>query len=55
MVAVLLAGRWLWPHWTVVPVATRAWHLTVLVLAGTAAYVSGLFAAGLRLRDLRAG
>lgn len=55
MVAVLLAGLWLWPHWTVVPVRTRVWHLAVLVLAGGAAYVAGLFAAGFRLRDLRAG
>jgi putative peptidoglycan lipid II flippase len=53
MVAVLLAGRWLWPHWTVVPVHTRLWHLAVLVAAGGAAYVGGLFAAGFRVRDLR--
>jgi len=53
MVAVLLAGLWLWPHWTEVPVRTRLWHLAVLVAAGGAAYVGGLFAAGFRLRDLR--
>jgi putative peptidoglycan lipid II flippase len=54
MVAVLLAGLWLWPHWTVVPVHTRIWHLAVLVVVGGAAYVGGLFVAGFRLRDLRA-
>ncbi|WP_329743526.1 murein biosynthesis integral membrane protein MurJ [Dyella sp. A6] len=54
MVAVLLVGRWCWPHWTTVPVWTRVWHLAVLVLTGGATYVAGLFVSGLRLRDLRA-
>jgi putative peptidoglycan lipid II flippase len=55
MVAVLLAGRWLWPDWTHgVSVLTRLWHLAVLVLAGGASYVAVLFAGGFRLRDLRA-
>ncbi|SFK23048.1 murein biosynthesis integral membrane protein MurJ [Rhodanobacter glycinis] len=53
MIVVLLAGRWLWPHWTVVPVFVRVWHLAVLVTAGGLAYVGTLFACGFRLRDLR--
>lgn len=53
MIVVLLAGRWLWPHWTVVPVFVRVWHLAVLVIAGGMAYVGTLFACGFRLRDLR--
>ncbi|HXD36854.1 MAG TPA: murein biosynthesis integral membrane protein MurJ [Rhodanobacter sp.] len=55
MVAVLLLGRWLWPHWSGVPIVTRIWHLAVLVLAGGASYVVTLFACGMRLRDLRGG
>jgi len=54
MVAVLLAGRWLWPDWIQVPVGVRVWHLAVLVLAGGAAYVAALFGCGFRLRELRA-
>ncbi|HET6632468.1 MAG TPA: murein biosynthesis integral membrane protein MurJ [Rhodanobacteraceae bacterium] len=54
MVAVLLAGRWLWPHWTTVPTWTRVWHLVALVAAGLAAYAGTLLAAGLRPRHLRA-
>ena len=55
MVAVLLLGRWWWPDWTAgVSVATRLWHLAVLVLAGGATYLGMLFATGFRLRDLRA-
>ncbi len=53
MVAVLLAGRWLWPDWTHVAVLARLWHLMVLVVAGAATYVAALFALGFRLRDLR--
>jgi putative peptidoglycan lipid II flippase len=55
MVAVLLAGRWLWPDWTHVHILTRLWHLMVLVLAGGGAYAAALFALGFRLRDLRGG
>jgi len=53
MVAVLLLGRWLWPDWSQVPVATRLWHLAVLVAAGGASYLAVLFAGGFRLRELR--
>src|SRR6185312_426938 len=55
MVAVLVAGLWLWPwqHWTEVRILARAWHLGVLVIAGCAAFLAGLFAAGFRTRDLR--
>lgn len=54
MVAVLLAGLWLWPSWTQVRILTRAWHLAVLVAAGAFTYVAVLFAAGFRMRDLQA-
>ncbi|MEO7066239.1 MAG: murein biosynthesis integral membrane protein MurJ [Rhodanobacter sp.] len=55
MVLVLLAGRWLWPDWTVdVSSFTRLWRLATLVLAGGAVYLGVLFAGGFRLRDLRA-
>ena len=54
MVAVLLAGRWLWPDWThEVSVLARVWHLGVLVAAGAGSYAVALLASGLRLRDLR--
>jgi len=49
-----LFGRWLWPDWVGVSVFTRVWHLSALVIAGSVAYVGGLFAGGFRLRDLRA-
>jgi putative peptidoglycan lipid II flippase len=55
MVLVLGLGRWLWPDWSGVPVATRVWRLAVLVLAGGLSYAATLFAAGLRPRDLRGG
>lgn len=54
MVVVLLAGLWCWPEWASVAVLTRVWRLAVLVVAGGGAYVGMLFAAGFRLRDLRA-
>jgi putative peptidoglycan lipid II flippase len=56
MVVVLAAGLWLWPwqHWTEVRILVRAWHLAVLVVAGGAAFLLALFAAGFRMRDLRA-
>ncbi len=55
MTAVLAAGLWLWPwpHWTEVRILVRAWHLAVLVVAGGAAFLAGLFAAGFRMRDLQ--
>ena len=53
MVAVLLAGRWLWPDWSHTAVLVRLWHLMVLVAAGGGVYVAALFALGFRLRDLR--
>ncbi|WP_202594225.1 murein biosynthesis integral membrane protein MurJ [Frateuria defendens] len=53
MVAVLLAGRWLWPDWEV-DWFTRVWHLATLVAAGAATYLAVLFAAGFRLRELHA-
>lgn len=54
MVAVLLLGLWIWPHWTIVRVATRAWHLAVLVAAAGLVYLMTLLATGFRIRDLRA-
>ncbi len=54
MIAVLLAGLWLWPDWTGADRWTRAWHLAVLVGAGGASYVAALLVAGFRPRELRA-
>ena len=53
MVAVLLLGRWLWPHWAHSGVLSRFWHLAALVFAGSITYLSALFACGFRSRDLR--
>jgi putative peptidoglycan lipid II flippase len=53
MMAVLLAGLCLWPDWTSVRIAARAWHLAILVLAASATYVAALFASGFRMRELR--
>lgn len=54
MVGVLVMGWWMWPDWTVAPIGTRVWHLAALVIGGGCTYVGVLFAAGFRLRDLRA-
>lgn len=54
MTAVLLAGVWLWPDWTGVHIATRAWHLAVLVLVSACTYVMTLFGTGFRMLDLHA-
>jgi putative peptidoglycan lipid II flippase len=54
MVAVLLLGLWHWPDWTTARAWTRVWHLAVLVGGGAGTYALVLFAAGFRLRDLRA-
>jgi putative peptidoglycan lipid II flippase len=53
MIAVLLAGLWLWPDWTDAPKWTRVWHLAVLVGAGGTSYLASLFVCGFRMRDLR--
>jgi putative peptidoglycan lipid II flippase len=52
MVAFLLAGRWLWPDWSV-GMWSRVWHLGVLVAGGGLAYVGVLAAMGFRVKDLR--
>jgi putative peptidoglycan lipid II flippase len=54
MVATIVAGLWLWPDWTQAPIASRAWHLTIIIALAGAVYVAALAASGLRLRDLRA-
>jgi putative peptidoglycan lipid II flippase len=56
MVAVLAGGLWLWPwqEWTAARIPARAWHLAVLGIAGGAAFLVGLIAAGFRMRDLHA-
>ena len=54
MLAVLIAGVWLWQDWTTVRIATRGWHLAVLVAAAAIVYVGALFASGFRMRDLQA-
>jgi len=53
MVAVLLAGLFLWHDWTQWPAATRLTRLLALIAAAGAAFVATLLALGLRLRDLR--
>jgi putative peptidoglycan lipid II flippase len=52
MMAVLIVGVWLWQDWTMVRIATRGWHLAVLVVAAICAYVAVLFGVGFRMRDL---
>jgi putative peptidoglycan lipid II flippase len=52
MVAVLLAGLWLWPDWTV-GIWARIGRLLALVAAGGAAYAAVLLGLGFRLRELR--
>lgn len=52
MVAVLLAGLWLWPDWQG-PVLQRVWRLGLLVGAGGLAYLATLYALGLRPAHLR--
>jgi putative peptidoglycan lipid II flippase len=57
LLAVLGAGLWFWPwpQWTREAIDVRVWKLAVLVCAGGVVYIAALFAAGFRLRDLRAG
>lgn len=52
MVAVLLAGLWLWPDWTG-GVWERIVRLAVLVGGGGLAYLAVMAALGFRLRELR--
>ena len=54
MVAVLCLGLWHWPDWAAASAATRALRISALVAAGGGSFVAVLFAAGFRLRDLRA-
>jgi putative peptidoglycan lipid II flippase len=54
MVAVLGIGLWHWNDWSNWEPATRIWRLAVLVAAGGGSFLLALFAAGFRLRDLRA-
>ena len=50
--AVLFAGLWLWPDWTV-GIWARIGRLLLLVSAGGAAYTAVLLGLGFRLRELR--
>ena len=52
MVLVLLAGRWLWPDWTV-GAWTRIWRLGAMIGVGGLAYAAVLAALGFRIRELR--
>jgi putative peptidoglycan lipid II flippase len=54
MVAVLLAGVFVWRGWGDWPTLTRVWRLGVLIGGASAAFVGVLLASGFRLRDLRA-
>jgi putative peptidoglycan lipid II flippase len=53
MLAVLLAGRALWPHFVGRDSWVRVLHLAALVGGGGVAYLAALFAMGFRLRELR--
>jgi putative peptidoglycan lipid II flippase len=53
MVAAILIGLYCWPDWTDVPTLERVWHLAVITAVAGTVYLGTLFAAGLRLRDLR--
>jgi putative peptidoglycan lipid II flippase len=52
MSAVLIAGRWLWPDWTV-STWIRVGRIGALVGAGAATYLATQYAMGFRIRDLR--
>jgi putative peptidoglycan lipid II flippase len=52
MVLVLLAGRWLWPDWSV-GAWTRIWRLGAMIGVGGLAYAAVLAALGFRIRELR--
>jgi putative peptidoglycan lipid II flippase len=54
LVAVLIAGVALWPDWSAWPALLRIERLLALIAAAAGVYAGVLFAAGLRLRDLRA-
>jgi len=52
MSVVLIAGRWLWPDWSV-HFWVRAMRIAVLVGGGAATFVAVQYAMGFRVRDLR--
>lgn len=54
MVAVLVAGLWLWPDWTPLGALERIHRLGALVAAGGVTFVVVLFTLGFRVKDLRA-
>ena len=54
LLVVLVVGLTLWPDWNNVTTLTRVIHLAVLIAMAGVVYLGALFAAGFRLRDLRA-
>ena len=54
MSAILWLGLEHWSDWTSASASSRAMRLAALVVAGGGSFVVALFAAGFRLRDLRA-
>ena len=54
MVAVIVAFLAAWPDWSAWDTATRVWRLAIMIAAAGGAFVVVLFAAGFRLRDLKA-
>ena len=54
LIAVLLAGMYVWSDWTAWSTMTRVIRLLILIGVAGAAYVGALFATGFRLGDLRA-
>ena len=54
LIAVLAAGMDVWPDWTIWSTWSRAFHLLALIGVAGSVYIGALFAAGFRMRDLRA-
>lgn len=54
MVAVIVAGLWVWPDWSAWSTWLRVERLSILIAAAGGAFLLVLFACGFRLRELRA-
>ena len=54
MVAVIVACLAMWPDWSAWDTATRVVRLALVIAAAGGAFVVVLFAAGFRIRELKA-